>query len=150
MLEVAVEACERIIVNQATLVTPALPDVNSYDDSLTNINTFGNEAEEVTSLIEFPGGASLLSAVLHIILLPMKASVHCEWSRDNIVYVKTFTCFAVISSWHFLMRALSSPLFAPMYRHGPRCTNIVTRKILASTSRCRSRDLFMPNLDCCR
>lgn len=78
VLEVAVEACERIILNQEDL---ALPDANGYDDSLSNIGTFEIEAEEVTSLVEFPEGASLMAVVFHVILLPVKGLVHCEFCR---------------------------------------------------------------------
>jgi len=53
-----------------------LPDTNSYDDSMSIIGTFGSEAEEVTSLVEFPEGTSLMAAVFHVILLPVKWLVH--------------------------------------------------------------------------
>ena len=84
VLETAVEAYERIILNQEQL---ALPDVNSYDDSLSNIGTFVSEAEEVTSLVEFPEGASLVVLVFHIVLLPVKGLIHCELSVIRLTHV---------------------------------------------------------------
>ena len=73
VLEVAVKACERIMANENNLA------VNASFDSIPSIDNFGSEAEEIRSLVEFPDpGASALLVGIHVILLPVKALVHCK------------------------------------------------------------------------
>ena len=72
VLEVAVKACEHIMANEDDLAVNA-------SDSIPSIDNFGSEAEEIRSLIEFPdSGASALLVGIHVILLPIKALVHCK------------------------------------------------------------------------
>ena len=73
VLEVAVKACERIMANEDDLA------VNASFDSIPSIDNFGSEAEEIRSRVEFPdSGASALLVGIHVILLPVKALVHCK------------------------------------------------------------------------
>ena len=73
VLEVAVKACERIMTNEDDLA------VNTSFDSMPSIDNFGSEAEEIRSLIKFPdSGASALLVGIHVIMLPVKALVHCK------------------------------------------------------------------------
>lgn len=92
VLETAVEACEGIILYQEEHV---LPDGNSYDDDFPDVGTFGNVAEDVTSLIEFPEEGSLMAIAIHIILLPVKGLVHCAFSliQCSNIYCTLEQCF---------------------------------------------------------
>ena len=75
VLELAAKACERIMAEQEELVLP-----DSFDSAPSGVGDFGNEVEEIRSLIEFPdSGASSLLVGIHVILLPVKALVHCKY-----------------------------------------------------------------------
>jgi Ca2+/Na+ antiporter len=75
VFEVAVKACEHMMTNQEDLA------VSASFESTSIIDHFGCEAEEVRSLVQFPdSGASALLVGIHVILLPVKALVHCKCS----------------------------------------------------------------------
>ena len=70
VLEVAVKACEHIMANQDDL---------AVDASFDSIGEFDGEAKEIRPLIEFPdSGASAFLVGIHVMLLPVKALVHCK------------------------------------------------------------------------